>query len=114
MRDTRPVSWLKGALRDYLEFPTAAQEVAENALTEIAEGGTPDVAKPLAGLGSGVWELAIKTRRDAYRIVYALQLADAIWILHAFQKKSKRGIATPKHEINLVRERLKRLKEQLR
>jgi phage-related protein len=76
-------------------------------------GGTPDVAKPLTGLGGGVWELAIRSRGDAYRVVYALQLAEAIWIVHAFQKTSKSGIATPKHEIDVVRERLKRLKEQL-
>jgi phage-related protein len=113
MRMTRPISWLKGALRDYQAFPAAVQEVAEDALTQIAEGGTPDIAKPLTGLGSGVWELAIKARGDAYRVVYALQLADAIWVVHAFQKKSKSGIATPKHEIDLVRERLKRLKERL-
>jgi len=69
---------------------------------------------PLTGLGGGVWELAIKARGGAWRVVYALQLGDAIWIIHAFQKKSKSGIATPKHEIDLVRERLKRLKEQLR
>ncbi len=113
MRVTRPISWLKGALRAYREFPESAQDIAEDALTQIAEGGTPDIAKPLSGLGSGVWELAIKSRGDAYRVVYALQLADAIWIVHAFQKKSKTGIATPKYEIDLVRERLKRLKEQL-
>src|SRR5271165_476082 len=46
MRDTRPISWLKGALRDYRTFPAVAQAVAEDALTQIAEGGTPDVAKP--------------------------------------------------------------------
>jgi phage-related protein len=114
VRDTRPISWLKGALRDYQAFPAAAQAVAEDALTQIAEGGTPDVAKPLTGLGGGVWELAIRARGDAWRVVYALQLAEAIWIIHAFQKKAKSGIATPKHEIDLVRERLKRLKEQLR
>jgi phage-related protein len=114
MRNTRPISWLKGALRDYQDFPAAAQAVAEDALTIIAEGGTPDIAKPLTGLGSGVWELAIRARGDAFRVVYALQLADAIWVVHAFRKKSKSGIATPRHEIDVVRERLKRLKEQLR
>jgi len=58
--------------------------------------------------------LTIRSRGDAYRVVYGLQLGDAIWVLHAFQKKkSKRGIATPKHEIDVVRERLKRLKEEL-
>jgi phage-related protein len=65
-------------------------------------------------LGSGVLELALQFRGDAYRVVYAVQLADELWILHAFQKKSRRGIKTPEHEINLVRDRLKRLKEILR
>ena len=73
----------------------------------------PDVAKPLTGLGSGVWELAIKERGDAYRLVYALQLGQDIWVVHAFQKKSTKGIATPKHEIDLVRDRIRRLKEML-
>lgn len=79
----------------------------------VADGGAPDIAKPLAGLGVGVWELEIKERGDAYRVVYALQLGDDIWVVHAFQKKSTRGISTPRHEIDLVRERIKRLKEML-
>lgn len=86
---------------------------ALDALTVVADGGTPDIAKPLAGLGAGVCELAIKERGDAYRVVYALQLGDDIWVVHAFQKKSTKGIATPRHEIDLVRERIKRLKEML-
>ena len=60
-----------------------------------------------------VRELAIKERGDAYRVVYALQLAEDIWVVHAFQKKSTKGIATQRHEIDLVRERIKRLKEML-
>jgi phage-related protein len=60
-----------------------------------------------------VWELAIKERGDAYRVVYALQVGDEIWVVHAFQKKSTKGISTPRHEIDLVRERIKRLKELL-
>jgi phage-related protein len=68
----------------------------------------------MTGLGSGIWELAIKERGDAFRVIYALQLDDDIWVVHAFQKKSKSGIATPKQEIDLVRERIKRLKEALR
>jgi phage-related protein len=51
---------------------------------------------------------------DAYRVVYALQIGEDIWVVHAFQKKSKQGIATPKPEIDLVKERIKRLKEQMR
>jgi phage-related protein len=58
--------------------------------------------------------LAIKSRGDAYRVVYALQIGEDVWVVHAFQKKSKQGIATPKPEIDLVKERIKRLKEQMR
>jgi phage-related protein len=72
------------------------------ALTVVVEGGDPDIAKPLTGFGSGVLELALKHRGDAFRVV------------HAFQKKSKSGISTPKAEIDLIRERIKRLKKALR
>jgi len=65
-------------------------------------------------LGSGVFEIALAFRGDAFRVVYAVQLADEIWVIHAFQKKSKQGIKTPKHEIDLVKERLRTLKEALR
>ena len=114
VRNTRKIAWLKAALKDFRDFPQDAQDRVATALTMIADGATPDVAKPMTGLGSGVWELAIKSRGDAFRVVYALQLGDDIWIIHAFQKKSKKGIATPKPDIDLVRERIKRLKEQLR
>lgn len=113
IRGTRKISWIRAAWKDFQSFPADAQNRAATALTYIAEGATPDIAKPLSGLGSGIWELAIKSRGDAYRVVYALQLGEEIWVLHAFQKKSKKGIATPMSEINLVKERIKRLKEQL-
>lgn len=113
VRNTRKISWLKAAHKDFLDFSADAQRRAWTALTIIAEGATPDIAKPLAGFGSGVWELAIKSRGDAYRVVYALQIGDDIWVVHAFQKKSKTGIATPKPDIERIRERIKRLKEQL-
>ena len=109
----RKISWIKAARREFEAFPARAIDRALDALTIVADGGTPDVAKPLAGLGAGVWELAIKERGDAYRVVYALQLEDDIWVVHAFQKKSTSGISTPRHEIDLVRERIKRLKEML-
>ena len=65
------------------------------------------------GLGSGVLEIALPYRGDAYRVVYALQLGDAIWVVHTFQKRSMQGIKTPKREIDLIEERLARLKEAL-
>ena len=112
-RTLRTISWIKAADKNFKAFPIGAKQKSIRALTQIAEGDTPDVAKPLTGLGPGVWELAIKERGDAFRLVYALQIEDDIWVVHAFQKKSTSGIATPKHEIDLVRERIKRLKETL-
>ena len=70
--------------------------------------------KPLLRLGSAVFEVALPYRGDAFRVVYAVQLGDDIWVVHAFQKKSTQGIKTPKHEIDLIQDRLKRLKEMLR
>ena len=84
------------------------------ALTIAAEGGKADIAKPMRGLGSGVFEIALPFRGDAFRVVYAVQLGEDIWVVHVFQKKSTRGIKTPKAEIDLVKDRLKRLKEMLR
>ncbi len=83
------------------------------ALRIAAQGEKADAAKPMTGFGAGVFEIAVRHRRDAYRTVYAVQLDDDVWVLHAFQKKSKTGIKTPKHEIDLIRERIKRIMEQL-
>ena len=66
------------------------------------------------GLGSGVFEIALPFGGDAFRVVYAVQLAEEIWVVHAFQKKSAQGIQIPKREIDLIKNRLKRLKEMLR
>jgi phage-related protein len=113
-RKTRPVSWIKAALRDFERFPEGAKSILLGALTIAAEGGKADIAKPMHGFGSGVLEIALAYHGDAFRVVYAVQLADEIWVIHAFQKKSKQGITTPKHEIDEVKDRLKRLKEALR
>jgi phage-related protein len=114
VRNTRPISWIRAALRDYERFPAGAQLAMERALTVVAEGRHPEIAKPLKGFGPGVLELALRFRGDAFRVVYALALDTDIWVLHAFQKKSAKGIATPKHEIELIHQRLKRLKEVLK
>ena len=87
---------------------------AINALTIAAEGGKADIAKPMRGLGSGVFEIALPFRGDAFRVVYAVQLGEDIWVVHVFQKKSTRGIKTPKADIDLVKDRMKRLTEMLR
>jgi phage-related protein len=110
---TKPISWIKPALRDFEAFPEGAQRIILTALTIAAEGGKSDIAKPMHGLGSGVFEIALPYRGDAYRVVYTVQLADEIGLIHAFQKKSTRGVKTPAREIDLVRDRLKRLRETL-
>ena len=111
---TRPVSWIRAALREFETFPEGARSICLAALTIAAEGGKADIAKPLKGIGAGVFEIALPFKGDAFRVVCAVQLADDIWVLHAFQKKSTQGIKTPKHEIDLIKDRLKRLKEMLR
>jgi phage-related protein len=78
------------------------------------EGCKADIAKPLQGLGSGVMEIALPFDGNAYRVVYALQVGNDLWVVHAFQKKSTQGVKTPKHEIDLVKDRLKKLKEMLK
>ena len=114
MPRTRPVSWIRGALKDFEGFPECVRSMCLAALTIVAEGGKPDIAKPLRGFGSGVFEIALRFRGDAFRVVYAVQLDQDVWVVHAFQKKSKQGIRTPKAEVDLIRDRLKRLKEMLR
>jgi phage-related protein len=114
MRKTRPVSWVAPARKAFEAFPDAARQVFLDALTIAAEGGMARIAKPLKGLGAGVFEVAVPYRGNAFRVVYAVQLGNDLWVIHAFQKKSSQGIKTQGHEIDLIRDRLKRLKEMLR
>jgi phage-related protein len=95
-------------------FPEDARETILDALSVAAEGGMARIAKPLKGFGSGVFEIALRHRGNAFRVVYAVQVGDDLWVVHAFQKKSTQGIKTPQHEIELIRDRIKRLKEMLR
>ena len=83
------------------------------ALTIAAEGGKADIAKPLKGFGPGVMEIAVRYRTDAWRVVYVTEVAGRLWVVHAFRKKSKTGIRTPKAEIDVIRGRLARLRREL-
>jgi phage-related protein len=88
-----------------LEFPREAQKLIGDELQLIQFGGMPKDAKPFKGIGSGIFELALQYARDAYRVVLAVKLGNNIYVLHAFQKKSKQGIATPKSDVKLIRRR---------
>ena len=114
MRETRPISWIKAARKDFGDFPADVQSDALDALTLAAEGAHSGKAKPFKGVDGGVFEIALRHRGDAYRAVYAVKIDRDIWVIHAFQKKSKSGIKTPQVEVDLIRDRLKRLKETLK
>ena len=113
IKTTRSVSWIKAARKDFETFPSTVKIDGLRALTVAAEGGKSDNVKPLQGFTGGVFEIVLRHRGDAFRVVYAVQIGADIWVLHAFKKKSTQGIKTPKREIDLVRERLQRLKEVL-
>lgn len=109
----RGISWVGSSLKDLRRFPEAVQDQIAFALQIAAGGETAETAKPMRGLGAGVFEIGIRYRTDAYRAVYAVSLGPEIYVLHAFQKKSKTGIRTPQKDVDLIRERLKRLKGRL-
>jgi phage-related protein len=105
----RNVYWIKAALKDFAAFPAVVRDNVLFALDIVAVGAMPDIAKPLRGFAEGVFEIAISYRRDAWRVVYALKIDAHVWV--PFQKKSKHRIKTPKHEIDLIRNRIRQLKE---
>ena len=94
-------------------FPPTVRDRVNTALTIAAEGGKADIAKPLKGFGSGVMEIAVRYRTDAWRVVYVTEVAGRLWVIHAFRKKSKTGIRTSKAEIDLIGGRLVRLRREL-
>jgi len=113
-RPTRPVSWIKPALKDFEAFPEGARLICLNALTIAAEGGKADIAKPLPGLGKGTFEIAFTYQGEAYRVVYNVAVGADVWVVHAFHKKSTHGIKTPQRDIDVIKRRLRTLKEVLR
>jgi phage-related protein len=107
----RPLVWLGNSKRNLREFPPDARRIIGDELQLLQYGGMPKDAKPFKGVGSGVIEIALRHDGEAYRTVVALQLGWSIYVLHAFQKKSKKGIATPKQDVDLIKQRYKEAKE---
>ena len=87
-------------------MPVAVQKEIGFALHQVQEGMTPENSKPLMGIRSGVFEIISDYYKNTYRAVYLVKIGNHIYVLHAFQKKSKQGIATPKQEIDLIKQRL--------
>ena len=107
----KPVIWMASSRKDLKSFPEEVRADVGAALFVAQQGGKHPDAKPLKGIGSGVMEVVSRFDKDTYRAVYTVNLGDRIYVLHSFQKKSKRGIKTPKEEIELIKERYKQAVE---
>ena len=108
----RSVVWLGDSKKNLRDFPDGARKLLGDEPQLIQFGGMPTDAKPFRGVGSGVVELALRYASDAYRVgAGALQIGSRIYVLHAFQKKSKKGIATSKRDIDLIKKRYTQAQE---
>ena len=104
----RPLFWIGSALDDLREFPDDVKRIMGFALRRAQDGGKHVDAKPLKGFGgAGVLEIVEDDDGNTYRGVYTVKFSGAVYVLHAFQKKSTKGISTPKREIDTIKERLK-------
>jgi len=107
----KELEWLGSSKKDLMKFPKDAVQEVGYALYYAQKGARYSKTKPFKGHGSGVYEIVIEYDKNAYRSVYIVSVGDAIYVLHCFQKKSKRGIKTPKEEIDVIKQRLKLLRE---
>jgi len=107
-RSLKPLYWIGSSKQDLLALPEAVVDVFGYALYLAQVGGKHARARPLSGFGSaGVLEAVEDRQGNTYRAVYSVSFAEAVFVLHVFQKKSKRGIATPRREMDLIRARWK-------
>lgn len=104
----KPLHWIASAKRDYQAFPEEVQAEMGYALGLAQLGAKHPQAKPWKGEGAGVLEVVEDFRGDTFRAVYTVRFAGVVYVVHAFQKKSKSGIKTPQEDVKLIGERLKR------
>ena len=108
----KPVRWVGSSKEDLRRFPEEVRRRVGGALWDAQLGRKAPYVKPLRGFGgASVLEIVDDFDGDTFRAVYTVRFASAVYVLHAFEKKSKRGIATPRFEIDLIEQRLKRAKE---
>lgn len=102
----KPIEWVGSSKRDLKSFPEPVQDVFGRSLLDVQFGDTPHGVKVLRGFGgAGVLEIVEDHDGNSYRAVYTVRFAGVVYVLHAFQKKSRKGIETPKPDMDLVRER---------
>ena len=109
-RNEKPLHWAGSSKRDLLEFPDEVVDNIGYALGVVQYGGHPPSAKPLKGLGPGVLEIVEDDASGTFRAVYTVRFRRAIYVLHAFQKKSPSGTRTAQRDVELIGERLKAAK----
>jgi phage-related protein len=107
----KPVIWMGDSLDALREFPSTIQDEVGYALYLAQVGSRHVAAKPLRGLGAGTVELVSDHRSGTYRAVYTVRFDDAVYVLHAFQKKSTQGIATAQRDIELIKSRLRQAEQ---
>lgn len=106
--EEKPVFWVASSRKDLKKFPKAVRTTFGQAIYDAQTGGKHPAAKPLKGFGgAGVLEVVEDDNGNTYRAVYTVKFAGVVYVLHAFQKKSRSGVATPPEEIQKVRARLK-------
>ena len=111
-RGEKPLFWVASSLKDLRAFPEKVQRKIGAALSVAQFGGKHPSAKPWKGSGSVVFEIVDDYRSDAYRAIYTVRFPDAVYVLHAFQKKSPSGIRTPRRGMELVAWRLKQAQQE--
>ena len=104
----KPIAFVGSALDDLREFPTGARREAGHQLDRVQRGLEPDDWKPMPGVGAGVREIRLRDEAGAFRVVYVAAFAEAVYVLHAFQKKTQR---TAKRDLDLSAARLRRFGE---
>ncbi len=103
----KPLDWVGSSKKDFLGFPELVKDEMGNALGLAQFGGKHPSAKPWKGQGSGVFEVVEDHAGDTYRAVYTVRFKEVVYVLHAFQKKSPKGIRTAQVDVDLVERRLK-------
>jgi phage-related protein len=105
--------WIVSSKKDLMKFPIEVRQEMGYALYVAQLGGTYQSAKLFKAHGSGIYEIVSNYDTNTYRSIYTVQFKEIVYVLHAFQKKSKSGIKTPKEELEVIKERLKYLKQNI-
>lgn len=99
---SKPIDWRGSSLDDLRDFPDDAKSVAGFQLRKLQEGEEPDRCKPMPTVGAGAYEIIVDTGSGWFRVIYVAKFAEALYVLHSFQKKTNK---TPQHDIDLAKRR---------